>query len=250
MPKAIGSEIVKIGIPLAQGTNFYPMVKLESTEITPIKTVERDGVEIWNISFTSLDCTYIETVRHIFSQGPTPPEVFAARPAYDIYRAIVVHLDVADGGEIALADLDAYLSRVRKGDALMVDASGYTDRWLAKGAGVINVHDYNLNSPYFSAESMRAIIDAGTAILAGNFPSFSNPNTEEGFGIDMIAEFYKTKENMILAPLVNLGKIEETEVIIQINAIDIEGCCGLPCNPTVYQGELAAHFLQHLNVKR
>ena len=211
-----------------------------------MKTIQKDGVQIWNVSFTSLDCTYVETVRHIASEGPLPLEVLAARPAYDLYRAIVVHLDVDDGEEIPLSALEDYLAKMRKGDALIVDASSYTDRWLGKCRGAINVEDYNLRSPYFSNEAMRGIIDAGTAILAGNFPSFSNPNTEEGFGIDMIAEFYKTLENMILAPLLNLSQIDETEVILQINPVEIEGCCGVICTPAIYQGKLKEHFLVYL----
>ncbi len=240
------NEIVRIGLPIADGTNLYPMVKPQSTEVKPVKTIQKDGVQIWNVSFTSLDCTYVETVRHIASEGPLPLEVLAARPAYDLYRAIVVHLDVDDGEEIPLSALEDYLAKMRKGDALIVDANSYTDRCLEKCRGVINVEDYNLRSPYFSTDAMRGIIDAGTAILAGNFPSFSNPNTEEGFGIDMIAEFYKTVENMILAPLLNLSQIDETEVILQINPVEIEGCCGVICTPAIYQGKLKEHFLVYL----
>ena len=246
MVKREKNEIVRVGMPLIDGTNLYPMVKSQSTEIKPVKTVPEDGVEIWNISFTTLDCTYVETVRHISSEGPLPTEVFAERPTYDIYKAVVAHLEIEAGGEISLSALDAYLTRLRKGDALIVDANTYTDKWLAKSHDVIDAHDYNVNSPYFSAQAMRGIIDAGTAILAGNFPSFSNPNTEEGFGIDMISEFYKTKENMILAPLVNLDKVKETEVVLQINVVETKGCCGLPCSPVVYQGALKAHFLDYL----
>jgi kynurenine formamidase len=241
------NEIVRIGMPLTSGTNLYPMVKAQSTEIRPIKTIQKDGVEIWNVSFTSLDCTYVETVRHIAGEGPLPLEVFAERPTYDIYRAVVAHLEVEEGEEISLSDLEMCLNEMEEGDALIVDANGYTDKWLGKCQGVINVSDYNLKSPYFSTQAMRGIIDAGTAILAGNFPSFSNPNTEEGFGIDMIAEFYKTKENMILAPLVNLERIEGTAVVLQINPIAIEGCCGLVCSPVVYQGKLKANFLDYLS---
>jgi kynurenine formamidase len=239
-------EIVRVGMALVDGTNLYPMVKPQSTEIRPVKSIPKDGVEIWNISFTSLDCTYVETVRHISATGPLPTDVFTRRPAQDVYRAIIVHLKVAEGGEISLSDLDAYLTELKEGDALIVNANSYTDKWLAKSDGVIDVRGYNINSPYFSIQAMRGIIDAGTAILAGDFPSFSNPNTTEGFGIDMIAEFYKTEENMILAPLVNLSKVKETEVVLQINPIEIEGCCGLPCSPVVYQGTLKAHFLSYL----
>jgi len=239
------NEIVRIGLPIVNGTNLYPMLKPQSTEIKPLKTIQRDGVEIWSASFTSLDCTYVESVRHIASHGLLPLEIMADRPGYDIYRAIVVHLDVDDGEGIPLSALEDYLAEMRKGDALIVDANGYTDRWLEKCRGVINIDDYNLRSPYFSTEAMRGIIDAGTAILAGNFPSFSNPDTEEGFSVNMIAEFYKTLENMILAPLVNLGKIDETEVVLQINPVEIEGCCGLICTPAVYQGKLKEHFLDY-----
>lgn len=234
-------------MPIVNGTNLYPMVKELSTRISPVKTIKKDGVEIWDISFTSLDCTYVETVRHIASDGPFPLDVFAGRLAYDVYKAIVIHLDVEAGKEISLSSLEPYLDKVQKGDALIVNANNYTDKWLAKTHGVINVNEYNLKSPYFSTQAMQGIIDAGTTILAGNFPSFSNPNTEEGFGIDMIAEFYRTKENMILAPLVNLDKVKDTEVILQINPMSIENCCGVPCSPVVYQGNLKAHFLKYLD---
>ncbi len=240
------NQIIRIGIPINDGTNLYPMVKGESTNISPIKTIPKDGVEIWNISFTSLDCTYVETVRHVSSEGPFPPDVFAKRSAGDLYRAIVAHLDVEAGEAIQLSDLEPYLSKMSKGDALIVDANGYTEKWLDKCNGIIDVNEYNLGSPYFSNEAMQGIIDAGTSILAGNFPSFSNPKTEEGFGVDMIAEFYKNRDNMILAPLSNLKKIDDTEVVLQINPLVINNCCGLPCCPIAYQGELKQVFMKLL----
>ncbi|MBS7649170.1 MAG: hypothetical protein QXO32_05970 [Candidatus Bathyarchaeia archaeon] len=242
----IGDEIIRIGLPLTHGSNLYPMVKPQSTTVTSLKTVPEDGVEVWSITFTSLDCTYVETVRHISSKGPLPMEVFRRRPAGDIYRGIVVHVDVDEGDEISRADLEEHLKLVREGDALIVDAKGYTDRWWMKKRGVIDAQDYNLKSPYFSDQAMRGIIEAGTAVLCGNFPSFSNPKTEKGFGIDMIAEFYKKEGNMILAPLLNLPKIKETEVVLQINPIDIPGCCSLLSCPIVYQGMLKQRLLKFL----
>jgi len=247
LTKTERNEIVRIGIPIIHGTNLYPMVKPQETEIKPIKTIDKDGVQVWNISFTCLDCTYVETVRHISNEGPLPMEVFSKRPNRDIYRGIVAQLEVEEGGEMSLSDLEPYLSKVRKGDALIVNANNYTDKWLRKRQGVINVNDYNLRSPYFSDQAMKGIIDVGPAILAGNFPSFSNPNTEEGFGIDMIADFYRTEGNMIIAPLVDLDKIWETEVVLQVNPVDVEGCCGLICCPVVYQGKLKSCFLDYLN---
>lgn len=240
------SNIIKIGLPINDKTNLYPMVKDEKTNISPIRTVAKDGVEIWNISFTSLDCTYVETVRHISSEGPFPPEVFAKRKSYDIYKSVVAHLDIDDGEAIEYSDLELYLNKIRKGDALIVDANGYTDKWLKKCNGVIDINEYNLNSPYFSTSAMQGIIDAGVSILAGNFPSFSNPKTKEGFGIDMIAEFYRDWNNMILAPLINLGEIEDTEVALQINPLVINNCCGLPCCPVIYQNELKSAFMKLL----
>lgn len=242
----IGGEIVRVGLPLIHGSNLYPMVKPQSTTVTPLKTVLKDGVEVWSVMFTTLDCTYVETVRHISSVGPLPMEVFSRRLAGDLYRGVVVHVDVGDGEAISSADLKPYLKMVREGDALIVDAGGYTDRWWEAGRGVINVRDYNLKSPYFDGEAMRGIIDAGVAILCGNFPSFSNPKTEKGFGVDMIAEFYKREGNMILAPLLNLPKVKETEVALQVNPIDIPGCCGLLTCPLIYQGRLKRHLLEFL----
>jgi kynurenine formamidase len=225
------------------------MVKSQKTEVKRIKTITGDGVELWNISFTSLDCTYIETVRHISTEGLLPLEVFENRPAYDIYKAIVGHVKVTEGNEISLSDLDKYLGKMRDGYAFIVDADGYTDRWLKDCRNLINVDKYNLGSPYFSDDAMRGIIKAGTAILCGNFPSFSNPDTKDGFGIDMIAKFYETTGNMILAPLVNLNQVEETEVILQVNPMAVENCCGLPCSPIIYQGELKTGFLDYLTGK-
>ncbi len=244
--REIDENIIRIGVPLINGTNFYPMVKPQRTEVKTLKSVEREGVEVWGITFTNLDCTYVETRRHIFSEGPLPMDVFAQRPARDLYRGIVAHVDVDNGEEITLSDLEESIRQVRKGDALIVDANGYTDKWFTKTKGKIDTQEYNLGSPYFSNQAMKAIIDAETAILASNIPSFSNPKTEEGFGIDMIAEFYKTEENMIIAPLLNLPKIRETEVVLQVNPIEIPGCCGLPSTPIIYQGELKKHLLKTL----
>lgn len=242
----MANDIIRIGIPIANGTNMYPMVKSKSTEILPLKTIKDDGVEFWNVSFTTLDCTYIETTRHISSDGPLPMDVFRGRKFFDIYRGYVVHLQIDKRKEISLSDIEHCLNMMKKGDALIVNANSYTDKWLSKSGNAIKESDYNTGSPYFSPECMRGIIDAGTAILAGNFPSFSNPNTEAGFGIDMIAEFFKTPSNMILAPLIDLERIEETEVVLQINPINIEGCCGTICSPVIYQGDLKTQFLKYL----
>jgi len=222
------------------------MVKSESTNVRQLKTIQSDGVEVWSITFTGLDCTYVETVRHISCEGPLPSEVFAKRPAHDIYRAVIAHVDVEEGGEISLADLKDSLRKIMRGDALIVDANSYTDKWLAKTGGVIDVREYNLESPYFSGQAMRGIIDAGTEVLGGNFPSFSNPKTKEGFGIDLIGEFYRKEDNLILAPLINLKGIDDRLVALQISPIEIAGLCALPCNPVVYHGDLREPFLEYV----
>jgi len=239
-------QVVRVGIPLVHGTNLYPMVKSQSTEIKQLKTIQTDGVEVWSITFTDLDFTYVETVRHISSHGPLPSEVFARRPAHDIYRAVIAHVDVGRGEEISLSDLKESLGEVRRGDALIVHANSYTDKWLAKSHGIIDVNDFNLESPYFSGQAMKAIIDAGTVMLGGDFPSFSNPRTEKGFGIEMISEFYGREGNMILAPMITLREIRQTVVALQVNPLEIAGVCALPCNPTVYQGQLGQAFLEYL----
>lgn len=239
-------NIVRLGMPINDGTNLYPMVKDDSTRISPIMTVARDGVELWNVSFTTLDCTYIESVRHISGEGPFPLEVFARRKSRDLYRAIVAHVNVDARAEIKLSYLESCLNKLRKGDALIVNANNYTDKWLKKSGGAIKDNDYNFGSPYFGAEAMRGIIDAGASIIAGNFPSFSNPQTKDGFGIDMIVEFYKNHDNLILAPLVDLKKIKDTEVVLQINPVMIKNRCGVPCCPVAYQGELKSAFMTQL----
>jgi hypothetical protein len=183
------------------------------------------------VSYTSLDVSYVETYRHIADQGPFPLEALKDRGG-DAWRAVVAHVEVAPAAQIQPKDLASALRRARPGDAIIVDAAQYTDRCLQRGNGVIDFNDYNLQSPFFSAEAMRAMIDAGVTMIAGNFPSFSDP--EGGTGVAMLKLFWGAPGNLIAAPLLRLGEVAADVTTLRLNPLPITyAASGHPICPTV-----------------
>ncbi len=251
-----------ISFPLIIGTDLYPMEKLggcrsqdgrarrgQSIDLAEARIVQgeliadlaRRGFEAWRFdvvhphwgraSFTSLDVTYLESYRHIAAKGPLPRQVLDRRGG-DSYRAVVVHVDMRPGEQILPQHLAAALKQARAGDALIVDAAEYTDRCLEQGGGVIDFSDYNVRSPFFHADAMKAIIDTGVSLIAGNFPSYSNP--QGGTGVSMLKLYWQTPANLILAPLLRLGQIEADVVTLRVNPMSADyPSCALPAVPTV-----------------
>ena len=256
---------IDIGFPLIVGTDLYPMEKLGACRsedgtargtVVPlqecafeggelIRTVAANGYEAWRffarhtslgkVSLTSLDVTYLESYKHIVEEAPLPADILRERGS-DKYRAVVCHVDVPPAGRIQPADLQAALENAQPGDALLVDAGSYTDRCLKAGGGVIDNDDYNVQSPFFADDSMRAIMDAGIDLLAGNFPSYSDP--EGGTGIAMLKLFWQSPGRLIMAPLLNLGDIKDNVVKLKVNPWPVEcRTCGLPSTPVVGPAE-------------
>jgi hypothetical protein len=251
-----------VTFPFMVGTDLYPMEHLGGCraedgsatrgQVIPmsecrseggelIKTVAADGFEAWRffathptfgrLSLTSLDVTYVESYKHIAEDAPLPRDILEGRGS-DTYRAVVCHVDVEPAGQIVPADLSDALSRARAGDALIVDAASYTDGCLEKGGGVIDFDDYNLQSPFFTDDSMRAIMDAGIDLLAGNVPSYSDP--EGGTGIAMLKLFWQSAGRLILAPLLHLSEVHDDVVTLKVNPWPTDcDACGLPASPVV-----------------
>jgi len=241
-------QVVRVGLELTDGMNFYPAV----TPQVKIENVEHKGILYHRFLFTSLHGTYVETRRHVKSvfgdNGTWAADGFRARgQAYDLFRAVVVHVKVKPGEAVDVSQIEKGLKLLREGDAFIVDFNNYTPDHLSFD------ERYNLNAPYFTAEAMAAINKRKPLLLGGNTPSFSNPREDERkpcgkeFGIKQIIQFFSlSPNNMVLAPLTNLREVRETVVALKVNPLPIQETCGVPCSPEIYQGWKGRQELRYL----
>jgi len=240
-------EVVRVGLELTHGMNFYPTV----TPRVKVENADYKGILYHKFLLTSLHGTYLETRRHAKSvfgyKGAWAVDAFRARgQAYDLFRAVVVHVRVKPQGAVDVPQIEKGLKLLRKGDAFIVDFSSYTPDHLS-------FEKYNLDAPYFGPEAMVAINERKPLLLGGNTPSFSNPREdigepkEKGFGTEQIIRFFSlSPNNMVLAPLTNLKEVKETVVALKVNPLPIRRACGVPCSPEIYQGWKGKHELRYL----
>ncbi len=245
---------VHAAIPITDGMNLYRDASVFSVNVQRHLQREEEGAEVPVISFKTIDCTYIETGNHLQHKEIHPLGLLRQRgggDVFDEYRAVVAHVKAEQKGEIGFDDIKDAVKRVREDDAFVVSAVvgklGYTDGWLKICNGHIGTRDYNRNSPHFSVEAMKAIMESGASLLAGDFPSFSPVDETKGYGLEMLKIFYTKGRNMIMAPLINLHEVSDGVVALTVNPLPFEEICPLPCCPTIYQGRLGRAHMEEID---
>lgn len=206
-------RIVDLSGPIETGLWTYgppnPPVTVET-----IATIDMDGFEAGAIHLSALTGSYLETSAHLikgqWKLDEVPPERF-------ISEAVVARVPKGPLGEITLSDLRPYGDQIRNGDAFLV-GTGWDREW--------NGPRYLLESPHFSLDAVVWLRDLGVTLLGGDIPYYNDPRGGE---VNVITEFYRRPENMIVAPLVNVTRISRTRVRLLTLPLKLKGQCVAPC---------------------
>lgn len=170
------------------------------------------GVNAFRISFSSSSATYVQTSAEMFSGRPGIDQVPLERL---ILPAAVARIPKAARGVISVADLESAAPETRPGDALVV-ATGWEKSWNRPG--------FVSESPHFTPESMKWVLDSGVSMLAGDMTIYDDYEKPTGLLRDLFA-----RDVLVVAPLVNLDALSGARITLFALPLKVRGVSGCPC---------------------
>jgi arylformamidase len=185
-------------------------------------TIEERGWEADVFSMPTLAGTYLETSKHHFADGPGIEEIPPDRLFVDV---VIARIPKGAREHITVADLEAAVPAINRGDALIV-ATGWERYWWDDGTIFV------LDSPHFELSAMEWIISRGVSILGGDVPCFDDPQPGQGQGVN--PPLFKSGA-LLLAPLVNLGAVTASRAKLVVLPIPLRGSCGAPCRAIIFE---------------
>ncbi len=209
--------------PLESGMWSYGFEDIPPFEHKRWATIEDRGWEADWFAMPTLAGTYLETAKHLIPGAPSIDQVPLER--FFVY-ATIARLPRGPREHITAADLDAAVTELHPGDALLVDTG-----WEAQRG---NPERFVPHSPHFDMEAMRWIVDHGVSILGGDMPCFDDPVGDEGQGVNMVLF---GSGAMILAPLINLASTGADRGRLTVLPIPLVDSCGAPCR-AIFSPEL------------
>jgi arylformamidase len=144
---------------------------IPSPSFSKVKTVERDGISVTQISVATHVGTHLDAPSHLIEGGKTiaqiPPEVL-------IGPALVVSFEKAGGEQITAEDLAEVGSGGSPGDALLI-RTGWGGKFATDG--------YN-DHPYLSEDAARWIVDRGFRMVGVDTITPEMPGHRRPAGFD------------------------------------------------------------------
>jgi kynurenine formamidase len=180
-------------------------------------TVEERGWEADVVTLPTLCGTYLETSKHLF---PERPGIAELPPERCFVRATVARIPRGPREHIGVNELEAVVTELNPGDALLV-ATGWDKHWWDAGG-----ETFVRESPHFDMAAMRWITDRGVSILGGDVPCFDDPDASGAQGVNTVLF---GADALILAPLVGLGSLTANRIDLVVLPIKLADACGAPC---------------------
>ena len=194
--------------------------KIPEFTLRQVTSVASSGAEILHYDLSSLSGTYIETAAHMiegtFLLSDLDPSSF-------IRQAVVCRIPRKQARElIHRAELEAHCPHVRGGEALLIDC-GWGSQWRSPS--------FVVDGPSFHADCLPWLLKQPMGLLGVDVPCmqawWAPPGSAES-GAGMLLELFKTGL-LLLAPLVNLDRIESERGELIALPINAEGASGAPC---------------------
>ncbi len=168
--------------------------------------------------------TYLETPAHFLGDFSyplidVPVEKLVERRAVVLDLSELLHSEVSAAVAESLLK-DAGGSRlIREDDAVLI-CCNWGRKWRDS--------DYLTNSPYFTRAAMAWLISKNPFLIGTDFPRWDNLKDSQGF----FPEFY-SKDILMLAPCVNLEKINRQLVKLTVLPLKVNNTSCAPCRGVV-----------------
>ena len=186
--------------------------------IEEIAKIEKDGFCAHKFTFSILTGTYLETGAHLLPGVRMLDEVKIEEM---VREAVVIKVPMKNEGEhVTREDLEENSPLIKENDALLV-CTGWDRMW--------NKENFVKGSPHFTSEAMDWLISKKITLLGGDVPCYDDPkDPEDSKNLPLLRRYYETG-GLILAPVVNLGKVTASRVKLMVFPLPVKGVCAAPC---------------------
>lgn len=219
------SKVIDLSGPLYDGMWSYNVLAtlgatLPDFRVEKLAAIPKQGFEAFAYALSSLSGTYIENAGHML-EG-TPP--LNGSEVSDFVRpAVVCHVPRKGPDEVIHGDeLAALCPPIQPGDALLIDC-GWGSRW--------ETPEYVVHGPGYHHDCLPWLLVQPFSILGVDVPCIetarSRPDGSEAAG-NMLSPVFE-KGILLLAPLVNLERIQSTRGELIALPLNIRGVSGAPC---------------------
>jgi len=192
---------------------IIPPVSIET-----IATVKKDDFFASKITLSSITGTYVESGAHILEGAKT----LDGYGVTDFIRpAKIIRLPLQP--EKALVDaplLEAHSPPLARGDAVIVQ-TGWGSRWNGPG--------YVLSCPNLSKKAVEWILSHGISIFGTDVPCIESAWSEDAVSEKggLLGMMFR-KDVLLVAPLVNLEKVQATSGMLYCLPLNVKGTSGAP----------------------
>jgi kynurenine formamidase len=219
------SKITDLSGPLYPGMWSYNVlgtlgVELPEFRVEQLAVLSEHGFEAFGYALSSITGTYIENAGHMLEGIPT---LNGLDVSIFIKAAVVCHVprkgpdDVIHGEELA-----AHCPPVQPGDALLIEC-GWGARWGSP--------EYVVHGPGYHRDCLPWLLEQPFSLLGVDVPCIetarSRPDGSEAAGNMLLPVF--EKGILLLAPLVNLDRIQSPRGELIALPLNIQGVSGAPC---------------------
>jgi arylformamidase len=219
------SRWIDLSGPLFEGMWSYNVLYSSSTtlpelEITKVATLERSGWEAHQFVLSSISGTYLETSAHLVEGDPALDNYTLS----DFIRpAVVCHVPRKGARQlIRRAELEAHCPPVEDGDALLIEC-GWGTEWRSS--------NFVTDGPSFHPDCLPWLLEQPFSLLGVDVPCAQAPwPLPDGVQYDgnILLPIFQ-KGILLLAPLVDLDKVQVPRGELIALPLKAEGVCGAPC---------------------
>jgi len=200
--------------------NIIPKVS-----INPLATVNNEGFFASKLVLSTLSGTYLEAGSHI-SEKNNNLDKYSVE---DFIKPVkIVKLPEQKAKALINGEsLEKHAPVINKGDALIID-SGWGKMWNKSG--------YVLECPNMSRDALEWVIDKDISIFGVDIPCIEGAwaDEEEKEKGSLLTALFE-KGTLLLAPLVNLDKLDKNEGKLICLPMKIKGTSGAPARAIILQ---------------
>lgn len=220
------SRWIDLSGPLFEGMWSYNALPgldthLPEFQVAQVTTIENTGFESFRLELSSVSGTYLETGAHVI-QGASVLDEYPL-PSF-IRPAVVCHVPRKTARQlIRRAELEAYCPPVHEGDALLIEC-GWGVEWRSPA--------YVTDGPSFHPDCLPWLLEQPFALLGVDVPCIQSPwpssDASAQAGGNMLLPVFE-KGILLLAPLINLDRIQGERGELIALPLRVEGLSGAPC---------------------
>jgi kynurenine formamidase len=196
--------------------------------VDTISTVEKNGFFSSRIVVATISGTYLEAGSHILEDGRN----LDSYSIEDFVKPVKI-IKLPEQSSKALIDdtlLESHAPTINSGDALIIN-TGWCSMWNKPG--------YVLQCPNMLRSALQWVLDKGISIFGIDVPcieaSWSEEDEEEKGGL--LSEMFR-QGVLLVAPLVNLNKIQADAGTLFCLPLSVKGTSGAPARVFYMEGDL------------